>query len=384
MQVLADARPDELDPARLTDPARQWRDLVRIVAEPVDGRAARRSMRFRPLGAVALVAVAASVVVSVGTFDRQAPAAPPAAQAPSGTAETPVDGHVELLSAARKAEAAPAEGTYWQTTTLARYVDVAEVSGRFFAVRSASTEDWSVGVRPGTKSLMVSGLDSEVEPRTAADEAVWKAVGSPHTVQVEVGQQSGTHQVAFTMGAGRPTVMRTDLGGKIYAVGPDNVTYKDLRALPSTSGELRRCLEELYAQDNGADGGTSGRSTWMLRQAGNLVTMPVKPEVRAAAYRVMAGLPGVRVVGHVADPLGRAGVAVEFPGTYRTALGTTKQRLVIDPSTGDMLSDELLLVEPSARAKAAGLKTGTAVNYQATSRMGWGERQITVPKDARN
>ncbi|SNX88405.1 hypothetical protein SAMN06272735_8851 [Streptomyces sp. TLI_55] len=387
MQALVDARPDELDPARLTDPARQRRDFVRIVSEPVDSRVARRSPRLRPLGAVALAAVAASVVVSVTSFDRQAPAdqataqpsAPVRAHAPSAATDLRVDGRIELLSAARKAEASPAEGTYWQTTTLSQSVDVAEVGGRLFAVRSTATDAWSVGVRPGTKSLMVSGLDSVTEPRTAADKAVWQAVGSPRTVPVKTG-----HSVAFTMGTGRPTVMRTDVGGKIYAVGPDNVSYEDLRALPATSDGLRRYLEKLYARGNGTEGAGTDRTAWLLRQAGNLVTMPVKPGVRAAAYRVMAGLPGVRVVGHVSDPLGREGVAVEFPGTYRTPLGTTKQRLVIDASTGDLLSDELRIVAPSARAEAAGLKAGTVVNYQATSRMGWGERQIAVPKNAHN
>ncbi|PWI15798.1 hypothetical protein DI272_17695 [Streptomyces sp. Act143] len=392
MQVLADARPDELDPARLTDPARQQRDLVRIVAGPTGGRAARRSLRFRPVGAVALAAVAASVVVSVGTFDRQAPADGAAArprtsteaQAPGGVTDMRVDGRIELLSAAKKAEASPAEGTYWQTTTLAQYVDVADMNGRLFAVRTSSTENWSVGVRPGTKSLMVSGLDSETEPLAPADKAAWQAAGSPRTVQLKVGQSpsAGSHSTPFKMGTGRPQVLRTNIGGKIYAVGPDNVSYQDLRALPTTTAGLRRHLEELYVRDNGADGGASGRSAWMLRQAGNLVTMPVKPAVRAAAYRVMAGLPGVRVVGRVTDPLGREGVGVEFPGTYRTALGTTQQRLVIDASTGDMLSDELLLVDPSAKAEATGLKAGTVVTYQATSRMGWSDHQITVPKNA--
>ncbi|MET7694698.1 CU044_5270 family protein [Streptomyces sp. NPDC005483] len=224
---------------------------------------------------------------------------------------------------------------------------------------------------------MVSGLDSLTEPRTAADKAVWQAVGSPRTVPVKSGQSA-----AFTMGTGRPTVMRTDVGGKIYAVGPDNVSYQDLRALPPTNDGLRRYLEELYARGNGTEGAGTDRTAWILRQAGNLVTMPVKPGVRAAAYRVMAGLPGARVVGHVTDPLGREGVAVEFPGTYGTPLGTTKQRLVIDASTGDLLSDELRIVEPSARAKGAGLRAGTLVNYQATSRMGWGKRQIAVPTNA--
>ncbi|KUN18803.1 hypothetical protein AQJ23_39425 [Streptomyces antibioticus] len=382
MQVLADARPDELDPSRLTDPARQRQDFARIVSQSSSGRVARRSLRFRPLGAVALAAVAASVVVSVGTFDRQASDEGTGArrnsagpQAPGGATDLRVDGRVELLSAARKAEASPARGTYWQTTTLAQYVDVAEVNGRLFTVLTSSTEKWSVGVRPGTKSLMVSGLDSATAPRTPADKAAWQAVGSPGTVELQA-------EHTLKMGTGQPTVLRTNVGDKIYAVGPDNVSFQDLQALPSTSAGLRRHLEELYARDNGTEGGTSGRSTWILRQAGNLVTMPVKPAVRAAAYRVMAGLPRVRVLGHVTDPLGREGVGVEFPETYRTPLGTTRQRLVVDASTGDMLSDELLLVTPSARAEATGLKAGTVVTYQATRRMGWSDQQITVPENA--
>ncbi|MDX3585118.1 hypothetical protein OG920_19680 [Streptomyces europaeiscabiei] len=42
-----------------------------------------------------------------------------------------------------------------------------------------------------------------------------------------------------------------------------------------------------------------------------------------------------------------------------------------------------VLVEPSARAREVGLDAGTTVNYTATTRMGWGERQITVPENAR-
>ncbi|MFF3558543.1 CU044_5270 family protein [Streptomyces sp. NPDC002574] len=402
MKVLADARPGELDPSRLVDPVRQREDLARIVAGETDGRAARflaprRRSGFRPLGAVALAAVAASVVV-VSTLDSQDPADRPVAQSPSSAAapsdgadgagpaageDVRVDGHFELLSAARKAETSVAEGTYWQTTTRSEHLDVTEAKGRIFAVRSTSTDEWSVGVRPGTGSLMVTGLDAATGPRTAADAARWHAAGSPRSIEVKVSKANGPGRFGVTMGTGRrPLVLRTNVDDKIYAVGPNNVTYKDLRALPSTSGELRRYLERLYARDNGADTGTGNRSAWMLRQAADLVTMPVKPGVRAAAYRVMAGLPGVRVTGSVTDPLGREGVGVDFPVTYRTALGTTRQRLVVDPSTGAMLSDEVVLVEPSAQAKTAGLRAGTTVNYSATTRMSWGERQITVPKNA--
>ncbi len=56
----------------------------------------------------------------------------------------------------------------------------------------------------------------------------------------------------------------------------------------------------------------------------------------------------------------------------------------MDPSTGAMLSDQVVLVKASARAKEAGLDAGTTVNYEATTRMNWGERQIAVPKNARS
>ncbi|MEU9388269.1 CU044_5270 family protein, partial [Streptomyces sp. NPDC048279] len=292
--------------------------------------------------------------------------------------------HDSRLRLSSPAHTVRVEGTYWQTTTQSRHVDVADANGQLIAVSSTGTAHWSVGVRPGTKSLLVSGENSVTEPMTAADRDRWKAAGSPHTVVAEVGIKSGTAKIAYTVGSGHPTLMRTSVDDKIYAVGPNNVSYQDLRALPSTTAGLRRYLEALYAQDNGADGGTSGRGSWMLRQAGNLITMPVKPGVRAAAYRVMAGLPGVRVVGHVTDPLGREGVGVEFPDAYPTPLGTTRERLVVDPSTGSMLSDQTLLLEPSARAEKAGLKAGTTVSNEATTRMGWGEQQITVPKNARS
>ncbi|MEV7326165.1 CU044_5270 family protein [Streptomyces sp. NPDC093970] len=395
MKVLADARPDDLNPSLFADSTRQRQDFVRIVTESTDAANltdARRRSGFRPLGAVALTAVAASVVVAVGTIDWQRPADRPTAQArssapsqaPRSGTDIRVDGHIELLSAATHAESSPAEGTYWQTTTRSRRVDVADANGRLIAVSSTGTDRWSVGVRPGTKSLMVSGENSVTEPMTAADRERWKAAGSPRTVVGEVGISSGTAKIAYTVGSGRPTVMRTSVDDKIYAVGPDNVSYQDLRALPSTTAGLGHYLEALYARDNGADGGTAGRSAWMLRQAGNLITMPVKPTVRAAAYRVMAGLPGVRVIGHVTDPLGREGVAVEFPKAYPTPLGTTRERLVVDPSTGSMLGDQTLLLEPSARAEKAGLKAGTTVSDEATTRMGWGVQQISVPKNARS
>lgn len=402
MKVLAGARPDELDPSRLAGSRRQHEDLARILTGATDGRTARFRAPgrlwagIRPLGtAAALAAVAASAVV-VTTLDRDASgvrpgaspqsssaAAGPGSSTSDGQGDLRVDGRLQLLSVAKKAETPAAEGTYWQTATRSESVDVVESNGQIFAVRDTATGEWSVGVRPGSQSLMVSGVNAVTEPRTEADEARWRAAGSPGTMQAEVtgNEEGGT--LGYRMGPRRPTVMRTDADDKIYALGPQNVSYQDLRELPSDSGELRRELERLYAKDSAAET-DGGRTNYVLRRAADLITMPVEPAVRAAAYRVMAELPGVRGLGRVTDPLGRAGVGIAFPDTFQGPLGSVEQRLIVDPSTGAMLAEQVVLVEPSAKARKAGLDAGTTVNYEATTRMSWGERQITVPENAQH
>ncbi|MDH6627548.1 hypothetical protein M2271_005374 [Streptomyces sp. LBL] len=403
MKVLAGARPDELDPSRLAGSRRQREDLARILAGAAESRAARfrvpERLRggIRPLGTVAALAAVAASAVVVSTLDREpsgvrpggppqssSVAAGPGSSTSDGQGDVRVDGRLELLSVAKKAETSAAEGTYWQTTTRSEDVNVVSAAGgkgRPFAVRGTATAEWSVGVRPGTRSLMVSDLDAVSALRTKADEARWRAAGSPEQMQIEdtANEEGGT--LGYTLGTRRPMVMRTDADDKIYALGPRNVSYQDLRELPSDSGALRRQLEKAYAEDKGAET-SAGRTAYVLRQAADLITMPVKPAVRAAAYRVMAELPGVRGLGRVTDPLGRAGVGVVFPDTGRTPLGSVEQRLVVDPSTGAMLAEQVVLVEPSDRAQEVGLDAGTTVNYTATTRMSWGENQITVPENA--
>jgi hypothetical protein len=402
MKLLATARPPELDPVKLAHSPRQREDLSRIMAGATaahtDGLRVPGHLwsGFRPLGMMAaLTAVAASAVVVIpldrhpsaphhGAPRSSAAAAEPGASTSGGQDGAHVDVRLELLSVARQSEKATAEAAYWQTTTRSESVSLVSVAGgkgQPIALRRTSTGQWSVGVRPGTGSLMISDLDAVTEPRTAADEARWRAAGSPMTMRGEIllGDNDSTG-LGYRMGTRRPTLTRTNVGSKIYALGPRNLSYEDLRALPSDSTELRRLLERPQRQ-NSADTGTD-RTPYLLRQAVDLVTMPVKPAVRAGAYRIMAELPGVRGLGHVTDPLGRAGVGFTFPGTAQTPLGSVEHRIVVDGSTGKLLCEQLLLVEPSATARAAGLDAGTTVHYSATLRMSWSESQITVPEDA--
>ncbi len=384
MKTLAAARPAELDPNLLADSPRQREDLAHITAEsresPV-GTSSVSPVRFRPrllpLGAVATVAASAVVLSVLVRQDAGDTTSAPAGTRPPSSAPATLNDRMELLGVAEAAETSAADGTYWQVTTRSEYVEVVGEPGRRYTLRSTSTEKWSVGVRSGTRSLMVSGLDARTAPRTAADLARWRDAGSPHQVESQVKADSRL-KVRLTVGTSRPMVMHTNLGNKIYALGPNNVSYHDLRALPTDTGTLRQELVRLYRQDGGAD----GRTAWMLRQIANLITMPVRPGTRAAAYRVLADLPDIHVEGPATDPLGRAGVAITLPVRATTVLGDVEQRLVVDPATGALLSDQSVLVEPSAVARDAGLKSGATMHFEATTQMEWADRQITVPANA--
>ncbi|MGW3290344.1 CU044_5270 family protein [Streptomyces sp. NPDC001002] len=387
MKTLADARPDELDPVLLAGSRRQREDLARITAEAREETSGPRPLawlrpRLLPLGAVATVAASAIVVAGLvqtqsdGTTSEQA-----GTRSPATSASAAVNGRMELLGVAKAAASPAAEGTYWQVSTQTVNVDVVGEKGRRYALLSTAGGEWSVGVRPGTESLMLSGLDATTEPRTPADKKAWTAAGSPRQVEGPAGTD-GRMRLGYTIGTSTPTVLHTNADDKIYALGPENITYQDLRQLPTDADKLSGELERLYEQEGGVET-SAGRTAWMLRHTADLITMPVAPATRAAAYRVLAELPGIGVQPSATDPLGRKGMAVTLPVDAETVLGGVEQRLVVNPSTGALLSEETVLTAPSAVAREAGLTAGTTVNYEATTRMGWSERQITVPENAK-
>ncbi len=75
----------------------------------------------------------------------------------------------------------------------------------------------------------------------------------------------------------------------------------------------------------------------MLRQ------QSAPPTVRAALYKVAAGIPGVELLGPVQDRAGRPGVAVAMTSGY-TGL---RQRhvLILDEKTSALLAEETVLLD---------------------------------------
>ncbi len=77
------------------------------------------------------------------------------------------------------------------------------------------------------------------------------------------------------------------------------------------------------------------RSLDMFETAASLLAGPVSPGVRAALYRLIATLPGLRSDGEVRDALGRLGAGVSIGG------GRERARITFDPASGELFSDSV-------------------------------------------
>jgi hypothetical protein len=113
--------------------------------------------------------------------------------------------------------------------------------------------------------------------------------------------------------------------------------------------------------------GAKGRNNVIV--AGALTVMNsdnVRPAVRAAAFRVLAGVPGVRMRPGVTDPEGQTGTAIWQDSWIGAYLRYETTFDIIDPQTGNMLGDETV-----AQTPVAGAAPGTVLFYDATTSVRW-------------
>jgi len=116
----------------------------------------------------------------------------------------------------------------------------------------------------------------------------------------------------------------TSLGSGVFPVGGTSLTWDQLYALPTDPAKLEPVLR------SDIKGAGPNPTAELYTIVGDLLReSPAPPALREALYEVAANIPGVKVVGHYKDALGRTGTAVERDG----------ETLVIDPSNGQLLAD---------------------------------------------
>jgi hypothetical protein len=227
------------------------------------------------------------------------------------------------------------------------------------------------------------------KPLTAADIAAWKRDGSPTTFDIttptfnKVTQKPGTTHRKVNSAAGpvRGVLDRAPHQGR-FVLGSQDVTLAQLQALPSDPAALKSKLVAIHQQPHRGDG-LADDNRWLTEALFTLVGgAPVRNETRAAAYRLLADLPGITNLGTVRDTLGRTGKGVAFiDGTPQTTgnHSTSQRRLIIDPATGLPLADESYVLS------GPGQKPNSLISGIEFQSFGWSNDalpQVPLMKDA--
>ncbi|WP_157429672.1 CU044_5270 family protein [Actinomadura oligospora] len=353
MEMLMNARPDELDPNAPVDAETREREMARAKhgAHGTTTVTAPARRRVRPvwglgLAGVAAAAVAAAVLVPMS---GDGGGGTPAAKKHDGSQS--LDGRTVLLTAAETADRQPAaSGAFWHVTRLNRqYMRVGSGAMSYTVVDEQRDESWTPNSPTGLMVARAQQLGAH--PVTDADKAMWRKAGSPTSWQVKIPAGNGKYKpLSLSTTPGKVRITRQGLPkGAVYWLGR-NVTMKQVKALPSDPKTLKAELLRWY-QGHGTEA-VDQKSTadeWLFDVARGLVTdMAVSPKVRAAAFRMLAGLPSVASLGKVTDDRGRTGVAIAMtrPGQAGAAL---QSRLIINPSEGRALGSQDVLVKQSDR-----------------------------------
>lgn len=158
-----------------------------------------------------------------------------------------------------------------------------------------------------------------------ADKAAWLAEGSPDLV--------GDRQVDIQLKPQPPGVLPWTV-----QLWPGSGYVEDVDSLPTDPAALRQVIDQRAA----ASGGAKDYERFTI--IGDLLRDTVAvPQVRAALYRVAAGLGGVQLLGSVTDRAGRTGTAVAMTNS-QSSRGLERRTLIFDPQTSMLLGEEDVLL----------------------------------------
>lgn len=357
---------DHLRNLRSEVPERSPEELALLTGWRPGGEGVRpvRRPRLLPLAlsGVALVAAAAvflALVVFPGSLTvGVGPATDPSGEATEGEAPA-MEVMGPIIEAARNQ---PVEGDVWyQQITWAEAWAVGPQDDRYGVYHIRSNEEWSwMGELPlerGGSPDKEESLDARRWGPAAwalVDErhrAAWERDGSPVSWSHEETRNGPLPYVSDAegelLGPGR---ISWSVGGGLYG-------HQELRELASSPEEVRDML--LAYRDPEAPANEEDRLFSLIRH--NLVG-PLPPDLTAGMYTVLAGLSGLRPLGEVTDRSDREAVGVAYAPADPTDFGTVEHRLLFDPETGRLLSQEQVLIEPSASV-ADWCEPGDMVDY---------------------
>lgn len=377
MQRLTAARPDHLDPEARVDEQTRANELAKAMSGPRVGRTATGKRGIvRPMWGLGLVGAAAAAALVVATTATgpgdDAKVARPGGGTPSSPHLVGLNARTVLLTAAEGAARQPiARGSYWHSRTRFGALEQVGPAGRRYVVVNRYQHDvWD------PKSTKAEGWfraeDLGARPATPADEAAWRADGSPTGWTVRPRGLKGNWKPLMPDLQMYPKDSAFAHSTGKAADAPDklNVTQRELDRTPADPAKLR-ALILAHPLGESDDGGNSDVELFEAA-AGMLMSRPLKPATRAALYRMLAEVKGVSAVGGVRDEAGRVGTALKIRQSGRD--GVSEIHFIVDRTTGAGLSKEVYYLK--GRGDKAWVKPGTRWVYEVVT----SEWVNTLPK----
>ena len=337
LELVASSRPSALDedPATRPDPG-EIMAHARRQAAPSRSRSRRRLVLAGAAPAGAL-AVALAVIVGIGANHPNTPA---------GTAASPGNGNGNGSGSAAPTRTTPKTA---QEVFLVAAEQTARTagSGKYVRVESDSGERTEVGPRSHPYAIMrrhhedrwtptepggtfaIGVRDLGAKPAGKADEEAWKADGSPK--QWTQKSPDGLPDIVISTEPGGMTGYQRVKGDIGQVLGGAPITAKELAALPTDPAKLRAWLLARFKQNDSTE-----PADYSLFVSGELLItqLPITPAVRAATFRMLATVGGVKMLGTKKDQLGRSGEAVGF---FRKG---SESRVIVDTANGQILGVE--------------------------------------------
>ncbi|MGW0435158.1 CU044_5270 family protein [Micromonospora sp. NPDC003197] len=292
-----------------------------------------RTPRFRlngplrwSLGGTGLLAAAAAAALALGS-GMTAPVAPPSIESPS--AESPanqVSAQQVLLTAAERIEQKTSGSRYWRSKTL--FVTHHSVVGGYQVTNRRVEEHWTAA--KASDKDWIGTIELGTRPSTPADEVAWRAAGSPTEWSTR------THPEGLRWAAEPPFFGEIPNSTRSF-FGELEISLAEIQQLPADPVQLRAWGVRRFV---GPGNTTKPEDT--DAQAADLAmsllgSLPTTPAVRAAAFRLLAGLPGTRNAGPAQDALGRAGVRIVYQPVHGTAW-----EMIVDQAKGQLLTNKII------------------------------------------
>jgi hypothetical protein len=255
-----------------------------------------------------------------------------------------------LLAAAAHVANVPVTGKYWRVTMIGGLTVPAgttanpyDISIRAYADQwnpsSAGQREWQITQQLGAR------------PDTPADAAAWRAAGSParwhsglkpHSYPGGYPVQWNNPLAVTTAASARSATWQVSDGTVGFVEGDlaglDAAQFRKVSARPQ---RVEALLRHYALRARCRYSRCSSVNQLMWAEAVMLLQDPVSAPVRAATFKVMAALPGVRLIGPMTDPLGRPGYAIaggsQDPNADPRNFNPTRV-VLIDPRSGSLLA----------------------------------------------